>query len=58
MTVLLLSITTVETTEVVLHVVSRETDAVFLSLSCNSKTAIRLQFRLFATPPAFWSVPS
>ena len=40
MTALLLSYTAFKTTEVALHEVSRETDAVFLSLSCDSKTAI------------------
>ena len=39
MTVLLLSFTAVETTELALHEVSGETDGVFLSLSRDSKTA-------------------
>ena len=40
MTVLLLSFTAVKATEVVLDEVSVETDTVFLSLSCDSETAI------------------
>ena len=40
--VLLLYFSAVETTEVVLHEVSRETDAVFLRLSHDIKTAICL----------------
>ena len=40
MTALLLSFTAVETMEIVLYKVSRETDAVFLSLSHDSKTVI------------------
>ena len=37
---MLLSFTAVDTTEDVLHEVSKETDSVYLSLSHDSKTAI------------------
>ena len=48
MKVLQLSSTAVESMEVVIHEVSGETDAVFLSLSCDSKTAICPRLRVAA----------
>ena len=47
---LLLSSTAIKRVEVVLHEVSRETDTVFLHLSCNSKSVICLSLRLLAVP--------